>query len=91
MLEAIITARNTARKLVETRIDELELRNNSAGQYNHDDVVTFKKGTKHVFGSQWNALTPGKSVKMLLKKEPNVLTKIKEIDVINTDSILKTS
>ena len=91
MSEAIITARNTARELVETRIGELELRKNSAGQYDHDDIMTLKKGIENVLGSQWNALTPGKGVKMLLEKTPNVLTKIKETDVIDTDSILKTS
>ena len=53
--------------------------------------MTFKKGIKNVLGRQWNALTSGKGVKMLLEKEPNVLIKIKETDVINTDSILKTS
>ena len=42
-------------------------------------------------GMHLNALTPGKGVKMLLQKTPNVLTKIKETNVIDTDSILKTS
>ena len=91
MSEAIITARNTARELVESRIGELELRKNLAGQYDHDDIMTLKKGIENVLGSQWNALTPGKGVTMLLEKVPNVLTKIKETDVIDTDSILKTS
>ena len=35
-------------------------------------------------------LTPGKGVKTLLEEEPIILTKIKETDVIDTDSILKT-
>ena len=68
MSEVIITAQNTVRKLVETRFSELELRKNLAGQYNHDDIMTLKKGIKDVLRSQWNTLTPGKGVKMLLKK-----------------------
>ena len=52
--------------------------------------MTLKKGIGNILGSQWNALTPGKGVKMLLEKEPNVLTKIKETDVIDTNSVLKT-
>ena len=91
MSEAIITAQNIARELVESRIGELELRKNLAGQYDHDNIMTLKKGIENVLGSQWNALTPGKGVKMLLKKVPNVLTKIKETDVIDTARILKTS
>ena len=85
MLEAIITARNTARKLVEIRIGELELRKNSAGQYDHNNIMTLKKGIEHVLGIQWNALTPGKGVKMFLEKAPSILTKIKEADVIDTN------
>ena len=81
----------TARELVESRIGKLELRKNSAGQYDHDDIMTLKKGIENVLCSQWNALMPGKGVKMLLEKVPNVLTKIKETDVIDTDSILITS
>ena len=77
MSEAIITARNTAHKLAETRIGKLGLRKNLAGQYDHDDIMTLKKGIKNVLGSQWNALTPGKGVKMPLAKVPNVLTKSK--------------
>ena len=87
MSEAIITARNTARELVESRIASLELRNNSARQYDHEDIMTLKK----VLGSQWNALTPGKGVKLLLAKTSNVLTAILETDVIDTDTILEKS
>jgi hypothetical protein len=47
-------------------------------------------GIKNVLGSQWNTLTPGKEVKKLLSKTPNVITKLKETDVIDADSILKT-
>ena len=47
-------------------------------------------GIENVLGSQWNILTPGKGVKMPLKEEPNVLTKVRERYVIDTDSILKT-
>ena len=68
MSEAIITARNTVRELVESKIGELELRKNLAGQYNRDDITTLKKGIENVLGSQWNALTPGKGIKMLLEK-----------------------
>ena len=77
MSEAIITARKTARELVETRIGELELRKNSAGQYDHDDIMTLKKGIENVLGSQWNALTPGKGVKMLLKKRQTSSQKLR--------------
>ena len=52
MSEAIITARNTARELVESRIGELELRKNLAGQYDHDNIMTLKKGIENVLGSQ---------------------------------------
>ena len=90
MPEEIITARNTARKLVETRISELKLRKNWASQYDHDNIMTPKKGIEHVLDSQWNVLTPGNGVNMLLKKEPNVPTKTKETDVIGNNSILKT-
>ena len=91
MPEAIITAQNTARKLVESRIGELKLRKNLAGQYNHGDIMTLKKSTKHVLGSQWNALTPGKGVKILLEEEQNVLTKNQRDNLIDTNSVLKKS
>ena len=68
MSEAIITAQKTTRKLVETRIIELELKKNLSGQCDHDDIMTLKKGIENILGSQWNALTPGKGVKMLLDK-----------------------
>ena len=74
MSEAIITGKNTARELVQFRIGEFELRQNLAGQYNLDSIMTLKKGIENVLGSQWNALTPGKGVKSLLKENPNVLT-----------------
>ena len=51
MSEAIIIAQNTARELVETRIVDLVLRKNSASQYNHDDIMTLKKGIEHVLDS----------------------------------------
>ena len=89
MSEAIIPARNTARELVESKIGELELRKNLAGQYNHDDTLTLKKNIKYFLGSQWNALTPGKGMKIFLGEEPNDLTKIKDTDMVDTDSILK--
>ena len=91
MLEAIITARNTARELVESQIASLELRKNSAGQYDHDDIMTLKKGIENVLGSQWNVLTPGQGVKFLLARTSNLLTAILETDVIDTDTILKKS
>ena len=91
MSEAIITAQNTARELVESRIAELELRKNSAGQYTHDDIMTPKKGIQNVLGRQWNSLTPGKGVKLLLAKTSNVLTNIKETGVVETDTILEKS
>ena len=84
--EAIITARNTAWELVESRIDEFELKNNFDVQYDHDDIMTLKKGIENILGGQWNALTPGKGVTMLLGKVQNLLTKIKETDIIDTDS-----
>ena len=77
------------REFVETRIGELELRNNSAGQYDHNSIMTLKKGIKKFLGSHNNALVPGKGVKILLDKEQNLLTKIKETNIINTNSILK--
>ena len=48
-----------------------------------------KKGIENVLGSQWNVLTPRKDVTTLLEEVPNVLTKIKETNVINTNSVLK--
>ena len=43
---------------------------------------------KNALGSQRNPLASGKGVKILLNKVPHVLTKIKETDVIDTNSIL---
>ena len=53
--------------------------------------MTLTKDMENVLGSQWNVPTLGEGVKSLFGKTPNVLTIIKETDVINTDSILKTS
>ena len=50
-----------------------------------------KKGIENVLGSQWNVLTPRKDVTTLLEEVPNVLTKIKETNVIDTNSVLKKS
>ena len=91
MSEAIITVLNTAWELVENRISELGLRKNLSGQYDHDDITTLKKGIGNVLGSRWNALEPGKGANMLLGKEPNLLTKTKKTDVIDTNSVVKTS
>ena len=88
MSEAIITVQNTARELVESRIGELELRKNLAGQYNHDDIVTLQKGMENILGSQWNNLTLQKGVNILSSKANPVLMKRKETDVINMDSVL---
>ena len=85
------TAWSTVWELVEGEIGNLKLRKDLCWQRNHDNIVTLKKGIGDILGSQWNALTPGKGVKLLLSKESNVLTKIKETDVIDTGSILKTS
>ena len=84
-------ARIHVRELVESRIGEPKLRKNSVGQYDHNDIMTLQKGIENDLGSQWNVLTPGKGANMLLHKTPNVLTKIKETDVIDTNSVLKTS
>ena len=53
--------------------------------------MKLKKGIDNILGSQWNTLAPEKGVNMLLKQVPNVLTKIKETDIIDTGSVLKTS
>ena len=51
--------------------------------------MTPKKDIENILGSQWNALTPGEGVKMLLLKTPNALTKTKETEVIDTVGVLK--
>ena len=91
MLEAINTAQNTAPELDESRIGKLKLRKNLAEKYDNDNIMTLKKGTKNVLGSHYNTLAPIKGVKMLLTKVSNVHTNIKGTDVIDTNSVLKTS
>ena len=51
-----------------------------------EDIMTVKKGDKHVIGSQCNARVSGKGVNMLLNKEPHLLTKTKEADTNDTKS-----
>ena len=51
MSETIITVQNTVCELVESRIGELELRENLAECYDHDNVMTLKKDIKNAFGS----------------------------------------
>lgn len=68
MFEAIIAARSTAQDLVESKIDELELRNNAIGQHDHDTIMTYKKGLEIILGSQWNSLTPRRRCYPLARK-----------------------
>ena len=91
MNDACYTARPTNRANALERIQNLQFRVNSSGQFEHDDITSFFASVEREMLGMYNPLEPGKGMAGLLESTPNRINKIKSVDVVTPEQILKES
>ena len=91
MNDACYTARPTNRANALERIQNLQFRVNPSGQYEHDDITSFFASVEREMLGMYNPLEPGKGMAGLLDANSNRINRIKSVDVVTPEQILKES